>query len=527
MIEAQVIVVAKPFAFAEEQFESIKLRLGSVEVAGMTHSQLEAMLQQEGTELLRRLLQDHLWLRGAREELEPFTEPVLGNDGRIRTQRRPTNRGLMTVFGPVRVPRLAWGTRGAPRLHPADAALNLPRESFSHGVRRRVATEAAKDSFEESLEAVRSTSGAQISKRQVEELAVRAATDFDTFYQGREVSSPAAVAATGEILVLTADGKGVVMRKQDLREGTRRAAERRQHKREHRLSKGEKRNAKRMATVAAVYTVAPFHRSPEDVVRELALVREATKVARPRPEGKRVWASLEQEPEAVLEGAFQEALRRDPEHGKTWTALSDGNPTQLKLLQKLGRRHAVSLLIVLDIIHALEYVWKAATAFHAEGSKDIEPWVRERLLALLHGKASDVAAGMRRSATLRGLTAKQRKPVDTCARYLKKYRRFMRYDQYLARGLPIATGVIEGACRHLIKDRMDLTGARWSLQGAEAVLRLRSLRSSGDFDEYWIFHERRELERNHLSRYAGGVLPQAARPPVRDANGRRHLQLVR
>ena len=146
--------------------------------------------------------------------------------------------------------------------------------------------------------------------------------------------------------------------------------------------------------------------------------------------------------------------------------------------------------------------------------------MRERLLALLYGKASDVAAGMRRSATLRGLTARQRKPVDTCARYLCKYARFMRYDEYLARGLPIATGVIEGACRHLIKDRMDLTGARWGLESAEAILRLRSLRSSGDFDEYWAFHEQRELERNHLSRYAGRVLPQAARPPVRSGRSR-------
>jgi len=95
--------------------------------------------------------------------------------------------------------------------------------------------------------------------------------------------------------------------------------------------------------------------------------------------------------------------------------------------------------------------------------------------------------------------------VDKCANYLLKYAEFLRYDQYLVSGLPIATGVIEGACRHLIKDRMDLTGARWSLQGAEAVLRLRSLRSSGDFEEYWRFHEKEELERNHVTRYAGPI----------------------
>ncbi len=109
---------------------------------------------------------------------------------------------------------------------------------------------------------------------------------------------------------------------------------------------------------------------------------------------------------------------------------------------------------------------------------------------------------MRRSATCRRLSATQRQAVDTCANYLLKRQKYLRYDEYLARGLPITTGVIDGACRHLIKDRMDLTGARWRLKSAEAVLKLRSLRSSGDFDAYWAFHKQQEFRRNHLSRYA-------------------------
>ena len=109
---------------------------------------------------------------------------------------------------------------------------------------------------------------------------------------------------------------------------------------------------------------------------------------------------------------------------------------------------------------------------------------------------------MRRSTTLRELSNKQRDAVDTCADYLLKRQSYLRYDVFLAHGFPIATGVIEGACRHLVKDRMDLTGARWRLKRAEAVLKLRSLRSSGDFEAYWHFHKQQELQRNHLSRYA-------------------------
>ena len=130
------------------------------------------------------------------------------------------------------------------------------------------------------------------------------------------------------------------------------------------------------------------------------------------------------------------------------------------------------------------------------------------LLEILRGKASLVAAGTRRSATLRAMTAAERQPVDECADYLLHYSPYLQYDKALAAGVPIATGVIEGTCRHLVEDRMNLTGARWSLTGAEAVLRLRALRSSNDFDAYWEFHEQQEYERNHASHYANHRAPE-------------------
>lgn len=302
----------------------------------------------------------------------------------------------------------------------------------------------------------------------------------------------------------------------DLREPTRKAAQGRTHKLDQRLTKGEKRNAKRMATVAAVYTVAPWVRSPEQVARTLAPHHEPPP-ARPPVEHKRVWASLEKSPQAVLEEAFCEGLRRDPGRQKSWVGLVDGNQTQLDLLNELARKHAIALTIVLDVMHVAEYLWGASVAFHDEASEQRGQWVADRLLNVLRGRAAQVAAGMRRSATLRGLPAEQRKPVDVAARYLLNHQQYMRYDQYLAAGLPIATGVIEGACRHLVCDRMD-GGARWSLKGAEAVLRLRALRSSGDFEQYWCYHESQEYQRNHVARYAdGNVVPvqDRKRPALR------------
>ena len=151
-------------------------------------------------------------------------------------------------------------------------------------------------------------------------------------------------------------------------------------------------------------------------------------------------------------------------------------------------------------------------AVHPEAGSELENWIRVRLLEILRDKAGYVAGGMRRSATRRSLLCAQRKPVDTCANYLLTHAPYLKYNHYLSQGYPIATGVIEGACRHLVKDRMEVTGARWSLTGAEAVLRLRALRSSHDFDQYWSFHEEQEYERNHSSLYAHGIVPPTFEP---------------
>jgi hypothetical protein len=157
--------------------------------------------------------------------------------------------------------------------------------------------------------------------------------------------------------------------------------------------------------------------------------------------------------------------------------------------------------------------------FFADGTKEAEQWVTCRLHELLAGRtAGALASTIRRHAASRVLDMASSVTLDTCIGYLVKHRTLLRYDRALAEGLPIATGVIEGACRHLVKDRMDRTGARWSLQGAEAVLRLRSLRSSGDFDAYWEFHLQQEHDRTHRARYAGGDVPSplpAARPKLR------------
>jgi hypothetical protein len=229
---------------------------------------------------------------------------------------------------------------------------------------------------------------------------------------------------------------------------------------------------------------------------------------------KKLWASLEKPMKAVIEAGFAEGLRRDPEHQAEWVALVDGDPTQIDYIEKAAKASGVSVVIILDIIHVLEYLWKAAKAlFDPEDPKEAQ-WVADTIESLLQGRGNTIVRSLRRSATLKGLSPTQREPIDQCATYLVNHAPYLHYPHYLAKGYPIATGVIEGACRHLVKDRMEITGARWGLVGGEAVLKLRALYINGDFDAYWKFHENQEYQRNHQTKFS--EMPKA----------RPHLQLI-
>jgi hypothetical protein len=481
------------FEEAQNQYEKLVNHLRSQACQTLEHGEVESWLYQEGTELLRRLLQGHLDLRARNEGVQAS---VVGSEGEVRPHRRKDcQRQLESLFGEVTVTRLGYSSKqvGISALYPEDGKLNLPVDQYSDGVRRRVAVEASKVSFAETSATIGETTGAQVGKRQCEEITVKVAQDFDAFYAQR---SQEKAESSQDLLVLTTDGKGIVMHEKDLRQATAKAAQQSNQWRKTRLSPGEKRQRKRMATVASVYSTARFERSATDILGD-----PPEPPQRPEIVNKRVWASVRHDARSVIGSAFAEAAVRDPQRQREWVVLVDGEEHQLETLKATAKATNVEVTIVLDFIHVLEYVWKAAFCFFAPGSEAAETWVMERGLRILQGKASDVAAGIRRSATLQGLSDQEREAVDKCAAYLVKYRPYLRYDHYLAKGYPIATGVIEGACRHLVCDRMDITGARWRLDRAEAVLQIRALRSSDDFDEYWQFHKLQEFKRNHLSKF--------------------------
>lgn len=456
--------VATPAAL---EFALLESWLASTGALQLPLHEVESQQQTKGREVQRLLLQAHIERRGDGDVGPALLVPQQAGSV-LYTHRRLRTRALKTIFGPVEINRMGYSRDGAPSIYPLDQTLALPARSFSYELQRRLVKAAVQNPFHESVEAIADLTGVSVSKRSLEEILQDATLDFDAFYRER-----APEPASGSILVAAVDGKGIPMVKPG---GAQPAV---------RLTKGQKANRKRMATVAAVFTRAPWVRTPEQVVESLFRIQRQTPIdghTPPRPENKRVWASLFKGKTAVIEEVAQEMQRRDPEGIKTRVALTDG---------ELG------VTLILDLLHVLEKLWKAAYVFHAAGSLEAELWVLDRTVQILFGELGQVVKGIRQSVTKRGLFGAKRKTLCGVADYLYRNRARMRYDEYLAKGWPIASGPVEGACKNLIKDRMERSGMRWTEEMAEAIVKLRAIYLSGDFDRYWSFHIARDQQRLH------------------------------
>jgi hypothetical protein len=437
---------------------------------------IESQQEIKGREVQRLLLQAHLEQRGTGDVGAALS--LRSPSGKaMYTHRRLSTRSLKTIFGTVRLVRMGYSRAGSPSVYPLDRALALPARCFSYELQRRLVKAAVQNPFHEAVKALAEITGVVVSKRSLELILRDSAQDFDAFYQERPPER-----ATGSILVAAIDGKGIPMVKPQPAEP------------QVRLGKGQKANRKRMATVATVFTRAPWVRTPEQVVE--SLFRTGPVVGDgplpPRPENKRVWASLLKGKSIVIDEVAQEMKRRDPQGARTHVALTDGD----RALQSLVGQ-TLDVTLILDLLHVLEKLWKAAYVFHPEGSLQAELWVLDHALQILFGQVSQVVKGLRQSVTKRKLVGAKRKTLRTVAGYFYRNRARMRYDQYLAKGWPIASGSVEGACKNLIKDRMERSGMRWTEAMAEAIVQLRAIYLSGDFDRYWSFHIERDQQRLH------------------------------
>ena len=359
-----------PTTPAAVEFALLQSWLASSGALQLPLHQIESRQQDKGREVQRLLLQAHLQHRG-NGDVGPAVRLQRQDAEVLYSHRRLGSRSLTTVFGTVEIVRMGYSRPGAPSFFPLDQALALPARSFSYELQRRLVKAAVQNPFRESVQTIAELTGVSVSKRSLEEILPDAAQDFDAFYRQR---SPAS--ATGSILVAAVDCKGIPMIKPGGAQPT------------PRRTKGQKVNKKRMATVAAVFTRAPWARTPEQVIESLFPSSRRTSAdasTAPRPENKRVWASLLKGKTAVIQEVAEEMDRRDPSGSMTRLALTDGERAlQIRVDQNLN------VTLILDLMHVLEKLWKAAYVFHAEGSLEADLWVLDRALRILFGEVGQV-----------------------------------------------------------------------------------------------------------------------------------------
>jgi hypothetical protein len=490
------------FAATRTRMEEMLAHLSEPVMMSCTQEALEEYVTAAGRELLRQMMQDQL---DARARAEPRLRNLFGADRVVRRRAEPGHRRhLATTVGVVEVERIAYRAPGAGNLHPTDAVLSLPAQRWSHPLQRTVAHEAARGAAREAAASVARATGQQLGTRQVMECAVRAAADIRGFYQ----ATPPAPAVAGDLLVLSVDATGVAMIERDLREATRAAAKAGAEQRagtaagqapSAQLSRRDRGGRTRMATVTAVYDAAPAERSAADVLPADRREREQRRPG-PKARGRQVDASLERSTAQMVTAMFDTAHRRDPDHRRRWIVLVDGANHQLDCIEKEAAARGVHIDIIVDFVHVIEYLWRAADELHP-ARPDRTAWVAQAARAVLEGKSARIVHDIRAAVRATGHTEGDLPAAARTASYLEAKLPYLAYHLALALGWPIASGVIEGSCRHLVKDRMDIAGARWGLASAEAVLLLRTVIDNGDFDDYWRHHVQLDHQREHVSRY--------------------------
>ena len=414
-------------------------------------------------------------------DVGPLAETPEGSIARRLPERH--DRRYVSIFGELTITRAVYGSREGQKIEhvPLDERLGLPEGDFSYVLEDWSQRLGLKGSFAEASCSLEMLLGLRLGTRALEGMNRAVAAYAPAFQASLEVPPPD---EEGPLLVVTADGKGVPMRRPP-QDGP---------QPHHRRTKGQKANKKQMACVGAVYSIEPFVRKAEDIIDEV--LRDHKAKQRPRPQHKHVWAEMTREiggievpaKESLFCQLYTESLLRNLGQDRPVICLLDGERA-LWDAQKVYFPEAVGIL---DLFHVLERLWAVAHCFHTEGSEEAKQFVEYRLGDLLQGRVSYVISGLRQRLRTEKLSGQRRKVVRSAVEYLANNREHMRYDAYLGAGYPVGSGVAEGACRHLVKDRLEQTGMRWTVEGAQAMLQVRALYLNNQWEDFLTFRVEQE-----------------------------------
>jgi len=410
-------------------------------------------------------------------------EPLHRKDGQQLPYLRESKRNYVSIFGKVALWRPYFYQSGVGGNCPLDAELSLGEDSYSDLVREISAYLDVDGIYHKTTEFLERLLGLRLSTRVMKQVVASDAADVEAYYAQKP--APAAN-AEAEILVIQADGKGVPI---ILEQSTQQAV---------RLGKGQKYGHKKEAVVTTAYTIAVTPRTPQEVVASFfdltSQEADPPTACRSSPQHKHVWATLDGK-DAALDRLAKQVAARDGPHIQHRLALCDG----CEALQTRLRERFPGFTQILDFIHTNEYLWDVANALLGETNAQRIPWMINHTTQLLSGQAAQLVDAFKEQAQVAQTTAAQRTQLLKTAAYFERNLPYMDYHLYLAQGWPIASGVIEGACRHFVKDRCELSGMRWTQDGAEHLLRLRAVAENDDWDDYHRFRRRQRHMRLYQS----------------------------
>ncbi|MDM8539734.1 ISKra4 family transposase [Desulfococcaceae bacterium HSG9] len=419
-------------------------------------------------------------------------ESPLDNGAILEKVSTLRGRDYFSVFGEIKVPRTYYHSVGLSGVMPLDASADLPERSYSYLLQEWMDTQSIRDSFKESVITQAELSGLKVSSSRLEVVNRDTGKHYDKFYEEKELP---ASEKEGVIQAVQSDGKGVPVIKKE-------AA-----KLKARQGKGEKRQKKKEAMAGVSYTVNKNKRTPE-VVADNLIYPEKTKadkktdviVLRP-PEAWNIrrTASLERSKKEVVEKIMDDAESGNPDDLRPWVVVMDrASGLWNSVAEMFSGTYYVGIP---DIIHVVEYLWAAGNALYGENNPETDKQVYKKQLSILLGNVGRVIGGLKQTLKKRKPSKSKRDAIKWVIRYSENHRQWMHYDEYLKAGFPIGGGVVESTCGHTVKDRMEGTGRRQSIEGVESTLPLRSVYTGGDWDAYWEWHMKSER-----SRLYGGVL---------------------
>lgn len=405
-------------------------------------------------------------------------EPHQTATGATLAYERDTKRNYYSIFGKLPLYRPYFYQKGVGGETPLDVALGLGEDSYSDLLREVADYLGVYNVYHKSGDILSRLLGLKLSIGAIESNMSDDAAEVENYYAQKP--APAAL-EEAEILVIQADGKGVPLVLEEPSEA------------QVRLGKGQKRGRKKEAMVTSIYTIAAHVRTPQAVVD--SFFRHTSPEPSPnrdQPHHKHIWATLAGK-DAALARLAQQVASREGAHIRARVALCDGyEPLQTRITHQFP-----DFTLILDFIHADEYLWEVANALLGEQHPQRLDWMADHTLKILSGQTEQVIASFQQMAQDQQYTATQRAQLEKTAAYFQRNLPYMAYDTYLQRGWPIASGVIEGACRHFVKDRCELSGMRWTQPGVENLLRLRAVAENGDWDDYHLFRKRQR----HLRLY--------------------------